>query len=153
MKIRLAALHDVSKLCKLYEQFFAYNARQQPEYFRNAEERGRYPTNIIGSPTEDLFVAVDGDAVVGMILVKEAETLPFPCFVPHRYAEVTDVFLEPPYRGMGLGKQLMEACERWARARGLDYLELNVLDTNEVGKKFYDKMGFQTVSRNIRLKL
>ncbi len=46
------------------------------------------------------------------------------------------------FTGQGIGKQLFETVEAWARERGLHRLELTVMAHNERGKALYTKMGF-----------
>jgi ribosomal protein S18 acetylase RimI-like enzyme len=41
----------------------------------------------------------------------------------------------------------------WAKARGLDYLELFVLDENEGAFQFYQGNGFKTVSKTMRYRM
>jgi RimJ/RimL family protein N-acetyltransferase len=43
----------------------------------------------------------------------------------------------------GIGTRLFQACETWARERGLHRLELTVMTNNSLGLALYEKMGFQ----------
>ncbi len=43
----------------------------------------------------------------------------------------------------GVGTQLMQACEQWARARGLYRLELSVVTHNAVALALYKKFDFE----------
>ena len=36
MEIRTATLDDIEQICLLYNEFFAYNAKLQPEYCKEA---------------------------------------------------------------------------------------------------------------------
>lgn len=47
------------------------------------------------------------------------------------------------FTGQGIGKQLFETVEAWARERSLHRLELTVMAHNERGKALYTKMGFE----------
>ncbi len=42
LDIRLAAPDDIEPICRLYDEFFAYNAEQQPQYYAAAKEGGEY---------------------------------------------------------------------------------------------------------------
>ena len=53
----------------------------------------------------------------------------------------------------GAGAALLGAAKQWAAARGLDYLELNVLAENTAAFRFYQREGFQTASQTMRLTL
>lgn len=154
MIIRVATQKDVPALCGLYNEFFAYNANQQPLYYKTAVEAGTYPQSVIESPKEDLLCVVNGDDTpVGLAHVMEQQTPPYDCFVPHKYAFVMDLFVTAAFRGRGAGAALLGAAKQWAAARGLDYLELNVLAENTAAFRFYQREGFQTVSQTMRLTL
>jgi ribosomal protein S18 acetylase RimI-like enzyme len=156
MEIRLGALSDVDARCVLYELFFEYNSSQQPEYYRavhypKASPRyGEYPRNVITSATDDFFVAADNGRIVGFLHVSEDSTPPFASVVPHRYAEVVDLFVTEPHRRLGIGSALVDAAKAWAKARGLDYLNLLVLNENADASGFYQRYGFKTVSQTMR---
>lgn len=47
MKIRLAIINDIPEICGLYNSFFAYNANQQPQYYKQVMETGKYPKSVI----------------------------------------------------------------------------------------------------------
>ncbi len=47
------------------------------------------------------------------------------------------------YTNQGIGTRLFQACEAWARERGLHRLELTVMTNNALGIALYKKMGFQ----------
>ena len=44
----------------------------------------------------------------------------------------------------------MAAAKKWAKERNLDYIELFVLSNAEEANAFYEREGFETVSRTMR---
>ena len=98
MEIRVATLNDIAPICELYNEFFAYNARIQPEYYNAGRESGGYPQSVIESQSSDIFVAVEGGVIVEFIHIREARTPPFDAFVPHNFAEVIDFIVTAAYR-------------------------------------------------------
>lgn len=46
-------------------------------------------------------------------------------------------------QGMGVGKLLMQATEKWSKQQGYRLLHLEVFANNENAKGFYNNMGFQ----------
>ena len=52
-----------------------------------------------------------------------------------------DLFVEPKYRGRGLGRALLLKLARIARERGCGRLEWNVLDWNDDARRFYVGLG------------
>jgi RimJ/RimL family protein N-acetyltransferase len=47
------------------------------------------------------------------------------------------------FRGQGIGTQLFEQLEIWARKKKLHRLGLTVMSTNKAGQALYKKMGFE----------
>jgi RimJ/RimL family protein N-acetyltransferase len=52
-------------------------------------------------------------------------------------------WLAPGFRGMGLGKKLMEYTIVWAEANGLEKINLDVFSNNQRAIKLYQKYGFR----------
>ncbi len=48
-------------------------------------------------------------------------------------------------RGQGIGTKLIRRVEQFATERGYSFLSLNVVDTNVVARKLYEKIGFEIV--------
>lgn len=153
MQIKLAALADIPSICSLYREFWRYNADLQPEYYQEATESGEYPKSVISSETSGIFLAEKNSGIVGMIHVRESQTLDVEPVVRHKFAEVVELIVTAPHRRKGAGALLMNAAAEWGRARGLDYIELFVLSDAVGEKHFYEQYGFDTVSQNMRYKL
>ena len=151
--IRPAAKSDIPAVSALYEQFYRYNAGQQPCFYRAAAENGKYPERVMDSGSEELFVCERNGGIIGLLHVAEDQTPPYQPVVPHRFAAVIDLIVDETARKQGAGKALMNAAKQWARERGLDYIELMVLRENELGIGFYRHEGFDTVSHTMRLKI
>ena len=153
MEIRLATLDDISAICLLYHEFWHYNAGLQPEYYQEATESGEYPRSVITEEKSAIFLAAENDEIVGLIHVRESQTLPYAPIVQHRYAEIVDFIVTAPYRTKGIGAKLMDAAKQWGKTRNLDYVELFVLSNAERAFLFYEQKGFATVSHTMRCPL
>ena len=152
-KIRLATFDDVVVISKMYEDFFAYHAKMQPDYYNAAEEHGKYPEYIINSEKDDLIIAEIGSNIAGFAHVLEDKTSPYDCIVQHKFAVCMDLYTALDYRKMGIGTELMNAVKDWAKSRRLDYVELKVLIENENAIRLYEREGFGTVFHAMRCKL
>jgi len=64
-----------------------------------------------------------------------------------RLGTITDFYLQPDFRGRGIGTETLARIEQEAVALGLEALELQVSDNNEQAKRLYRKMGFDAVDR------
>ncbi len=60
--------------------------------------------------------------------------------------EVGALFLEPAFHGQGIGKAMMD----WV-AQKHDQLEVEVFKNNIIGKRFYEKYGFEQVREYFHL--
>lgn len=56
------------------------------------------------------------------------------------------IFVEPPARGRGIGRALLQAIERHAVGRGLRRVRLDVVDTNPRARALYEREGFHPQS-------
>ncbi len=151
MNIRLAIHDDVEAISDLYTQFFTYNAEQQPKYYVAARESGAYPMSVIDSNKGDIIVAEIDNAIVGFVHVEEDATPPYPSILSHKFVCIVDFIVNKQYRKNGIGQLLLEKVKDWAKARKLEYIELMVLENNDIGKAFYDREHFATVARTMRL--
>jgi GNAT superfamily N-acetyltransferase len=59
--------------------------------------------------------------------------------LPSLYLE--DIFVRPPYRGLGIGKKLLSFLARRAGERGCGRMEWSVLNWNASAIGFYEKLG------------
>ena len=57
---------------------------------------------------------------------------------------IYDLYVEPAWRGHGVGRALLEAAEAASRARGDAELGLTVADHNQGAKRLYHALGFVT---------
>lgn len=147
---RLAGLGDIPRIVELYELLFSEMAALQPAYWQAWGQGEEFLAGAMESDLWEIFVAEQGGVAAGFAVVKETETPPYRCFVPHRYAYLMDLVVEPSSRGCGLGRLLIGEVERWAQARNLDYVELQVLEENQRAADLYEQCGFTTTTRVMR---
>jgi GNAT superfamily N-acetyltransferase len=69
----------------------------------------------------------------------------FSTFTASRGLWLEDLFVEPRYRGHGLGKMLMAHVARVARERGCQRLEWSALNWNEPAIGFYRALGARAI--------
>jgi ribosomal protein S18 acetylase RimI-like enzyme len=92
-----------------------------------------------------VLVAVDGDRVLGTATLetgRRIEPEDDPPLAPHE-AHVRMVGVEPSARGRGIGKMLMEACIREARAAGKTLITLHTTPWMKAAQRMYESMGFE----------
>lgn len=94
----------------------------------------------------DLAEAADG---MGTVLLATFDDVPSGYAVAHReslpdgtaIAVITDVYVEPGFRGVGLGEALMEALFEWARAAGCRGIDALVLPGMRHSKNYFERFG------------
>ena len=153
MEIRVAACDDIEQICRLYNEFFAYNAEKDPVYCRAGKEYGEYPKSVVESGSSDLIVALDDDEIIGFIHIKEGKTPPYDALMQNHYAQIIDFIVTAKHRKKGVGTKLMDAAKQWAKGRNLDYIELFVLTGAVNEHRFYENNDFTTVMQTMRYML
>jgi GNAT superfamily N-acetyltransferase len=66
---------------------------------------------------------------------------------------IAGAYVIPSRRGCGVGRQLMEAAEKWFDSEGLLISELHVLWNNESARRFWNEAGYEPVIMGLRKKL
>jgi len=89
-------------------------------------------------PTTLIFLAFEGDRAVGAAIC----FMGFSTFAAMPLVNVHDLIVVPDFRKKGVGRRLLEAVERKARALGCCKLTLEVLDRNERALRAYTAFGF-----------
>jgi ribosomal protein S18 acetylase RimI-like enzyme len=57
--------------------------------------------------------------------------------------ELWAIYTEPALKRSGLGRELLEFCEKEAACRGMREISLWVLERNAAGRAFYEKYGYR----------
>lgn len=107
-------------------------------------------TNACVATEESLRATLFGERAYAEVLIASWEdtAVGFALFF-HNYSTflakpgiyLEDLFVEPHYRGKGIGKALLEELARIAVRRGCGRLEWSVLDWNEPSIQFYLSLG------------
>jgi len=135
VSIRQATTADVDLVAPLfdaYRQFYLQPA-DLPRAHRFLSER-------LSQRQSTVLVAETGNGdLVGFVQL-------YPCFSSIRTAPVlllSDLFVVPDARGRGVGRQLMVAAARAARATGAVGLELATARTNAPAQRLYESLGWK----------
>lgn len=143
MEIRPAVYEDIPALLPLYRCLFCESAQLQPYNFRCADQAEDFLKQAIDGPDSTILAAVRDGEIAGFAVLFEQQTPPYNCLVPHRYAYLMDLIVQPELREIGIGSGLLDAAKDWARERKLDHLELNVLPENKTATHLYERNGFE----------
>ncbi|WP_414040937.1 GNAT family N-acetyltransferase [Acidithiobacillus sp. M4-SHS-6] len=65
-----------------------------------------------------------------------------------RYLDVDNVVVDPVYRDHGIGQQLMNWVENYARQQHCEIMVLDAYVTNQAARRFYERNGYQIVGHH-----
>lgn len=86
-------------------------------------------------------VAEVGGAIAGVALLRRGP------LDMNRHVAKFRMWLIPGYRGLGLGRKLMEYTIDWARAHRVEKISLDVFSNNDRAIRLYKKYGFRVEGR------
>lgn len=150
MVIRKAINSDITELQLLYQKQFEALQEYQPTYFKADLPAVDFLKETIESNDCEFIIAEDNGMLIGMVALFIEETLPYECFVPHRYLNFADIYVTPAYRNQNIGKQLIAEVKQWAIAKQVDYIELLVLKQNQGAYDLYLREEFEPVHTVMR---
>jgi RimJ/RimL family protein N-acetyltransferase len=107
-----------------------------------APERAARIRASAGAPSDDQFtaVAVTGDGMV--IGFGRADS--------DRGRAQLGMAIVDGYRGVGIGRRLLDLCIAWARDKGVHKVELDVWPHNVAARRLYESAGFVVEGRRRR---
>jgi RimJ/RimL family protein N-acetyltransferase len=104
--------------------------------WRSVADERRYLRAVRRHADAAVFVALDGDEIVGRLSVARD---------PHpASAHVADIGLivAASHRRRGIGRLLLDTAVAWARGSGIRKLELHVFPWNDPAIRLYERFGF-----------
>jgi GNAT superfamily N-acetyltransferase len=85
------------------------------------------------------WVAEEGGLIIAQAFIERIQKVPTPWLIQREIGYVTNVFTCPAYRSQGIGAQLMEHLQEWARQQNLEML---ILWPSQRAVPFYERCGF-----------
>jgi GNAT superfamily N-acetyltransferase len=134
VQLRAARRGDAAAILTLIRRFYAHEGLT----YRARGTRSALERLLADRSLGAVWVATDGGVPVGYLVVGFGYSLEF----LGRDAFVDELYLDPPYRGHGLGRRFLQAAERACRARGVHALHLEVDPGNAVAHGLYRWWGF-----------
>ncbi len=124
--IRMAGLSDIPALIELDEVCFPNKKPDAKEVF----------INLMTTSNCSIFISVLDQRIVGKAHVfKESDR-----------ARITDIGVNPAYRGQGLASSLIKCCINHALVNNKPKIVLDVEITNETALKLYHALGFEIIN-------
>ena len=153
MEIRLAQNRDIPGILELLRQVGAVHHQIRPDIFRAGAQK--YEENalnaILADETKPIFVAVDGDAVVGYCFCVQKDYRGSGVQTDRVELYIDDLCVEETRRGSGIATALFHHATAYAKDLGCAFVSLNVWCGNDGAMTFYEKMGLRP--RHIMLEM
>lgn len=153
LRIRIANAADADALAEFgartfYETFAADNTPEDMSQFLASTWTPSLQLAEIQDPKLDTLLAVNGEGSLAGFAQVYAGPVP-DCVSGEKPVELKRFYIDKPWHGRGLARDLMAAVERAAKARGARSMWLGVWERNDRAQAFYRKCGFQTVGKKI----
>lgn len=156
--IRLAEERDLEALCDLYIDFHQFHAQHLPTYLRSLDDfsakereelKGRI-MEILHGRDSAILVADRAGHVIGMAEVYLRHSDPENRATARlNYAHLQSLMVTQMFRNQGIGSQLIQAVESWARENEASELRLEIWEFQAGPLDFYEKLGYQTLRRTL----
>lgn len=143
MHIRLAVPGDCKKLCRLREALWPESSASEHEREVEGVLKGKSPGTL---PLVALVAESPDGALLGFVeigLRSHADG----CDPRKLVGFVEGWFVVERERRKGVGKQLMEAAEEWARGQGCAEMASDTWIDNEVSQRAHEALKFEVVDR------
>jgi ribosomal protein S18 acetylase RimI-like enzyme len=121
---------DAVRLFDQYRQFYgqAADAAQCQRFLRDRLTRGE----------STLFLATVQNQVAGLAQLYSG----FSSIQCSQTVTLNDLYVNASYRTIGLGRMLVEASIRFAKAQGATSIQLETALDNEAAQRLYQRLGF-----------
>ena len=152
---RQAVSSDFDQVGRVFAEENQFHTALLPDRFRIAKPimtHGWF-NEILAHPQKALLVAEREHEIIGVLYIMIRTNPDDPIFQPRRYGYIDEIAVTERYRGQGIGRLLMNEARTWALEQGILEIELHVWEVNQPAIAFYEKLGYKTVQRTMKMVL
>ena len=154
IRVRPAASEDCDALLALYCEVHDAHLEAHPDEFEalSPEDEGKLLQQFARTDGARLLVAESARGPVGCVrfelqdVGRERRRRR-----PRLYVNL--LVVAPKWQARGVGSLLLEHVHAFARAHGVESIELDVHEFNAPARRLYDRMGYETAMRRMKLRL
>jgi GNAT superfamily N-acetyltransferase len=151
----MAGSQDIATLCKLYFEFHEFFVGKAPNRHLSLGPPDSFDASWLSASLEKIlsqadaviFVAEVGEQVVGLAEAYLRSDEPRSDMVSYKYGYLQSLMVQEMFRGHGLGTQLLEAVQQWAKEKEAAEIRLDVYEFAEGPLPFYELQGYRTLHR------
>jgi GNAT superfamily N-acetyltransferase len=137
--IRDAAASDVEALAELRWEFRIARAPATEDHDAFVARCAAWMRDELSSGARwRAWIALADGAIVGQVWLQTIEKMPNPVEERERHAYLSNVFVQPAFRG-GIGTRLLDAALAWSRANRMDRV---ILWPSAKSVTLYERHGF-----------
>ena len=153
--IRLGHKDDIAVVNNIRQEVHKLHAMGESDIFKPefSRELSEYVYEYIDSDSQWLYVYEEDGNVLGYAMIKVIIKEDSPYRYESKYLEVSELGVTEGTRSRGIGTKLMQKVSDVAKDLGVDMVELNMWEFNDKALKFYEKCGFETYRRHMRVKI
>ena len=153
--IRPAAELDYKDFNEIHSMVNDINARYASHILRHVDisiTRELFISQVNDPNTLLLVVEYQGH-IIGILSAEMRSSADLPALVPRLYTHISHLGVKEQYRGLGIGRALIEYCKIWAKKAGAEQLEVLVMHYNEKAISFYESCGLLCIKHIHEVKL
>jgi diamine N-acetyltransferase len=154
--IRPATARDYTPLCRLIRGLDEMHSAKRPDMFRRSTRAPRsrdYVAKLINGSRSAIFVAEQGKALIGFVIVIAHDVTGLAVLVPRRVAVIDNLYVDAAHRTRGCGRALMAQARNWAQANDARDIEVSVHEFNREALRFYEALGYRSSVRRLRARV
>ena len=152
--IQAATRRDVPAIVALWEELMDFHQARDPFFTRSHNGSrifARFVEENIRNDAACVLVAVVDGKIVGYcqgILDRHP-----PALAESDFGQILDFGVTAEFRRAGIGEKMLQALCEWFRREGIGRVEVRHSTRNEIGARFWPKMGFQPYLQTLFLEL
>jgi ribosomal protein S18 acetylase RimI-like enzyme len=143
--IRELRPHEVPQVERLVQEMQDFERSIDPRLLAGQQMAAEYTRSLferVATQCGVILVAAVESNVVGFAAVQGCVPPNDLDDCPDGFALVSDLSVTEPWRGKGVGRRLLAACEEHAKSCGAREIRIGVLVGNHAAQKLYESFGF-----------
>lgn len=156
-QIRLAHRQDLPALCRLYHELHQFTLQSAPDRLQALDEfdycgpswLSLTQAKLLDAVNVAIWVAEVNGQVVGLAEVYLREDEKDGQRTACRFGYLQALVVGQPWRGLGIGRQLLAAAETWSRRQSATELRLKTWEFDRGPLGFYERQGYRTLRRTL----